>query len=238
MPTIRALGLTVEVDLGEAIPSEDFERAWSRCLVEHGAPDTSVDARAESSLTRLTQTLTRALIDRRRGELLMLHAGAVCHPTTGASIAYVAPGGTGKTTLSRLLGQRYGYLTDETVGVQPGTWLIDPYEKPLSLRTDDGGFPKTERSPDDLGLARAHGQPRLVRMVLIRRDPERRLPQFTKLDLFDAIPMLASESSSLGSLPRPLHLLADLEKAMGGIWLAEYGEAEQLVDWMAESVGA
>lgn len=64
-----------------------------------------------------TQDITRALIAAQIGTLLMLHAGAVSDPVTGRSLVYVAAGGTGKTTLTRRLGQRFGYLTDETVGI-------------------------------------------------------------------------------------------------------------------------
>src|SRR5690606_13126271 len=122
---------TVRVDLGDLDPAE-FDRAWGRCLVaDEDADPESETVGPVSSMVTLTQRITHALIGRRRGELLMLHAGAVCNPTTGAAIAYVAPGGTGKTTLTRLLGQRYGYITDETVGVEPGSWRIHPYQKPL-----------------------------------------------------------------------------------------------------------
>lgn len=69
----------------------------------------------------------------------------------GASLVYVAPGSTGKTTLSQLLGQRFGYLTDETVGIaDDGT--IFPYPKPLSVRRPDAshlkdGVPRRPRPP-------------------------------------------------------------------------------------------
>ena len=79
--------------------------------------------------------------------------------------------GTGKTTLTRILGQRFGYLTDETVGLDPVTRWITPYPKPLSLRTREGGFPKREEGPDGLGLLPAHPAPVLTSLILIRRDP-------------------------------------------------------------------
>lgn len=248
MPLIHALGTTVRVDLGEEIEPEDFAQAWSRCLVSDGeemtgvTPDNTSDdetptVRAHGSMTALTQSVTRALIERRAGELLMLHAGAVCHPQTGRSIAYIAPGGTGKTTLTRLLGQDYGYLTDETVGIEPGSWRIRPYEKPLSLRTPDGGHPKSEHGPDGLGLVTAHPSPRLSSLVLLRRDPGVPGPTWTRLGLFDAIVALAPETSSLSRLDRPLHLLADLYAAVAGCWLVGYAEADEVVPGIVERLG-
>lgn len=239
MPRIHALGTTLQVDLGESIDRAEFDRAWSRCLVpstDPGADEIRPVAPA-NSMVSLTQRITRALIESRRGELLMLHAGAVCHPRTGASIAYAAPGGTGKTTLTRLLGQRYGYLTDETVGIDPQTRRIVPYPKPLSMRTPDGGYPKTERGPDELGLLPAHADPYLTTLGILRREDSRREARISKLDLFEAITMLVPETSSLAMLPRPLHLLADLYADLGGIWLLEFGESEQLLPWLAKRLG-
>lgn len=253
MPLIHALGTTVRVELGEEIDPEEFAQAWSRCLTtgsgetadatadnaRHNARDDETPTvSGQRSMTALTQSVTRALIERRAGELLMLHAGAVCHPQTGRSVAYIAPGGTGKTTLTRLLGRDYGYLTDETVGIEPGTWRIRSYEKPLSLRTTDGGYPKTERGPDGLGLQRAHPGPTLTSLMVIRRsDDNASTASFTQPDFLDIIPQLVPETSSLVRLHRPLHLLADLAEAVGGIWLVEYAEAEQVRDWVSDWLG-
>ena len=51
----------------------------------------------------LTQAVTRAAIDAQAGRLVMLHAAGIQDPTTGAVVALVGPGGTGKTTLIRTL---------------------------------------------------------------------------------------------------------------------------------------
>jgi len=47
----------------------------------------------------------------------MLHAGGLCNPETGASVVYVAPSRTGKTTLTLSLSGRFGYLSDETIAL-------------------------------------------------------------------------------------------------------------------------
>jgi len=250
MPVIHALGASVHVDLAAEIEVGVFTTAWSRCLqVSQAGDGNPVDAdpggagglatiQGDGSMTQVTQAITRQLIAERRGELLMLHAGAVCHPDTGSSIAYAAPGGTGKTTLTRVLGRRYGYLTDETVGIEPRTWEIKPYPKPLSTRTPEGGYPKSELGPDELGLVRAHPHPRLTTLAILRRTPGRDCARISRFDLFDAITALVPETSSLPAMDRPLHLLADLHDELDGVWLLEFGEAEQLTDWIDDQLAA
>mgnify|MGYP003454070666 FL=1 len=55
---------------------------------------------------------------------------------TGVSLVCVAPGGTGKTTRSRRLGQSYGYLTDETVATDADGRIL-PHPEPLSVRRQE-----------------------------------------------------------------------------------------------------
>ena len=165
---LGALGSHLEVrcvGVGADAMAAAMREAWSRCLVEGDTASTPPLERIEvrlddpdrlaQRLMTTTQDITRALIRSQRGRLLMLHAGAVSHPETGESLVYVAPGGTGKTTLSRLLGRSFGYLTDETVGLD-ATGAILPYPKPLSVRADQPGL-KHEVSPDALGLAARAG---------------------------------------------------------------------------------
>jgi len=232
---VSGLGTSTAVDLGSAIDPTVFRTAWSRCVdlaprpPERMGPSGRV-AGPYPSMTGLTRMITGELIGARVGELLMLHAGAVCNTTTGATIAYAAPGGTGKSTLTRRLGKTLGYITDETVGVEPGTWRVHPYPKPLSLRNSDTDHSKSEHDPQGLGMLVAHREPRLRALLILRRDPTIISPIWSRLHLFDAIVALAPETSSLGALDRPLHLLADLYRSLGGFWLVRYGEAEQIVD--------
>ncbi|AQP45550.1 hypothetical protein [Tessaracoccus flavus] len=234
MAMLRALGTTIDVDLnGSPIDEGEFTALWDRCLVEPAAMEASdvvetVHAEGNSSLVILTQHITHALIAARRGELLMLHAGAVAHQTTGRALAFVAPGGTGKSTLTRLLAREYGYLTDETVGLDPATLEIFPYPKPITWAAVKGE-PKIEHAPDSFGLQAAPPRPWLGDLVVLRRTPDRE-PSFTELGVLDAIERLVPESSSVTSLPRPLHVLADVHRR-AGCTLIEYGEADDILDW-------
>lgn len=213
---------------------------WARCLVPEGTAgeeqvigwDTDRDHLAAELHSELTRQVTLTLIQAQAGKLLMLHAGAVCHPGTGEAIAYVAPGGTGKTTLTRLLATRMGYLTDETVGLRTDG-SIAAYPKPLSVRI--GAHRKQEHGPDELGLLPAHPHPRLRRLALLRRDggPVR----VERLSLTEAILALAPETSSLDRLHLPLHRLAGIYDEVGGILRYSYGEARDLAEHVWKEFG-
>ena len=166
----------------------------------------------------------------------MMHAGAVSHPDTGASLVFVAPSGTGKTTLDRLLGRSYGFLTDETVGID-AAGRIHPYPKPLSLVPADGGA-KRETSPDDLGLHYAHPSPTVARIILLNRPAGfSGAPRTEELGTLDAISALVPETSALNRLPSPLHTVAALLDRTGPVLRYSYGEAEDLAPIAAELIG-
>ena len=233
-----------------------LRHAWSRCVraeaaaaalpdagaVRVGLTDESASDHHPDDLTgndeRLlamlaTQAVTQRLIAARRGELLMLHAGAVCDPVSGAALAFVAPGGTGKTTLARALGAQLGYLTDETVGITPD-WTILPYPKPLSLREGNLGEPKREVCPDDLGLVATPTSARLAALVFLERDPAATGVSLQPLGTVEAITRVTGQSSSLSALPRGLHLLADLFERVGPLQLCRYGEAAEAAPLLAD----
>jgi hypothetical protein len=174
-----------------------------------------------------TQRVTRALIAAQAGRLLMVHAGAVSHPVTGASLVYVAPGGTGKTTLSRRLGQSFGYLTDETVGMDADGRIL-PYPKPLSVRRESQPGVKDELSPDALGLLAAPPTPVASRVVLLARDADATTAEVEEVPFMDAVFALTEQSSSLSALPRPLHRMAELVDRAGPVLRLRYAEAADL----------
>lgn len=241
---IHALGGAVDVRLGDpAIDEQVFRRLWSRCLAP-SSPDPRGEAdpstppvlslAGSTSLEAATQRITSALIEQRWGELLMLHAGAVTDPGSGRTLAYVAPGGTGKSTLTCLLGQRLGYVTDETVGVAPDTLAVLPYPKPVTW-ADVAGQPKREHSPESLNLLPTPPKASLARLAVLRRKDG--VPaSFTQLGMLEALEMVVPETSSLSRLVRPLGLLAEVFERVGGVTLIEYGEAEDIVDWCLTAV--
>jgi hypothetical protein len=253
-PLLRLHGLGASVDLqcsGDRadLLASHLRDAWSRCLVELKREPTDavptgppVEARLDGDadlahqLMATTQAVTRALITAQVGRLLMLHAGAVSHPTTGATLVYVAPGGTGKTTLSRLLGQRFGYVTDETVGIDEGLNIL-PYPKPLSIRPPEGGT-KDEVSPDRLGLSAVAAAPHATRVILLGRQASHgSAPEIEELTLMDAVFALVEQTSSLTQLERPLQRLGDLIERCGPVLRVRYTEGAEVADELAQLIG-
>ena len=244
---LGGLGTVLDVTCtGEAADelASSMRTAWSRCLLD--------DARTESGLTveahlddpaalvprlmHTTQEITRALISAQAGRLLMLHAGAVSRCDTGESLVYVAAGGTGKTTLTRRLGRRFGYLTDETVGITASGAIL-PYPKPLSIRRRDNAFLKDEPSPDSLGLRPAPTSPRASRVVFLTRDADATTAEIEELTTMDAVFAAMAETSSLARLDRPLNRLADLLEAAGPPLRVRYAEAADIEDDLADLLG-
>ena len=94
MIRLSALGAVVDVDLSPStLDPDEFRRLWARCLTPDAAAGEPIAADGADSFATLTQSVTRGLISQRRGQLIMLHAGAVAHPETGRALVYVAPGG-------------------------------------------------------------------------------------------------------------------------------------------------
>ncbi len=237
--------------------------AWSRCLhqpaepardagsltlrlveQQHAAPDRLTDRDATefasddlaTLLSAGTQLITRALLAAQIGRLLLFHAGAVSHPETGKTLVFVAEGGTGKTTLARTLGRHYGYLTDESVGIDEHLRVL-PYPKPLSLRSPTI-WPKIENSPDALSLLTPPPESRVAKVVLLARDHTLTSPIVTEFGLLDAIAALGPQTSSLYRLPQGLHRCADLLDATGGALEVRYAEASDLLPLAADLIGA
>lgn len=240
---------------GPEIDNEIFDRlaaAWSRARVEDdvaapqevqlslvGSPRPDKEIVTGSSIDALlsstTQAVTRKLIGEGIGRLLMLHAGSLAHPETGDAIAFVAAGGTGKTTLANRLGQRYSYLTDETCGIDEDL-VIHPYMKPLSIRGE--GPHKIETSPGSLGLLTPTVTPHLVSIVILDRQEQHDGLTITELPLLEAIEELAPQTSSMHRLPDPLHLVARIIDQVDGIQKLTYSENEVLTQLFEERLGA
>lgn len=235
--------------------SERLARVWSRCLSGTGVYEgAAVDRGTErlpytACLTRtdidlagpyqtlqassfeelaelLTSYLTLGAIDAQAGTLTMLHACGVADPDSNRVVALVAKSGTGKTTASRLLGRTLGYVTDETVAIEP-SGAVRAYPKPLSVR--NGGRHKEQLGPDELKLLETPERPFIHSIALLnRQDGWPGEPQLELVPLADAVLALIPDTSSQGHIDRPLQALCELLNRTGGLGRITYSEADQL----------
>jgi hypothetical protein len=256
---LRAMDTLVDLDFGGSLGASlahDVRRAWARCLVPSGSdaadvhlqvvldedPAVVAAASAEGALacTDRTQVLdalsprvTVAAITHQAGALMMLHACGLAGGD-GRTIGLVGPSGTGKTTASRTLGARLGYVTDEALAIRPdGT--VAAYPKPLSIKVDGSPF-KDQVSPDDLGLAPTPAANRLVGLAVLSRDGSAE-PWVEDISTVQALAMLATESSFLVRVPSPLHRLAEIVDGAGGLRVLHYAEAAHLVGLVDRILG-
>lgn len=172
---------------------------------------------------------TNAAITAGRGHRLMLHAAGLAEPLSQRSVALIAPSGTGKTTAAATLGRQLGYLTDETVIVDPDTLAVVPFPKPLSIVGASEHEPKTIHSPDALGLLAAPDHPRLHSLVLLERTATHTgPPQLDLLSLGEALGALLPQTSSVAALDRGLVQLCGVLDQLGGLHRLRYAEADAL----------
>ncbi|OJU40413.1 MAG: hypothetical protein BGN97_11260, partial [Microbacterium sp. 69-10] len=241
---VDVLGLRVLIAPGDALDDAQRERlraAWSGAASADAVtmPDLTVSFYAGKSFDRgmeqLTVDVTLAALEALRGRALMFHAAGVAD-ADGRVIAFVGPSGRGKTTLSRALGRRFGYVSDETVAADE-TRSVHPYRKPLSVVRKD--LPKEQVSPVDAGLLPVPSAPlRLSGLVLIDRDPELAAPQLSTVPLAEALPELVTQMSYLRDHPAPLQSIAGLCDAVGGVRMLRYPDAETVPAIMPEIFGA
>lgn len=249
---LGALGATVEVRVsgGRAESAvAEIERVWHLCTapadghpvakvrvaLDDGIPSLAnldkgvVEGSSLPDLMQmLTQAVTRTAIDAQAGRLVMLHAAGIQHPTTGATVALVGPGGTGKTTLIRTLCSGLGYITDETVAITDDNTVL-PYPKPLSVRREPSSPWKDETDPLHFG-ALAPSKPAILAGIVIldRKDGYLGSPTVEPMFTLDAIAALTPETSHLPEMEKPLRRMADLCDSVGGVMRVTYGEAEHL----------
>jgi len=250
---VEALGVRVAADLSVArVAGEEvaaIRTGWSRARVNGHRVDATVPPALLASqpsparlAAALTTAVTLAAIDARAGELVMLHAAGVADPATGATVALVGPSGRGKTTASRALARHWGYVSDETVGVDPVTLAVVPHPKPLSVKASaqpeaTRGAPKVQVGPDEAGLLPAPDHCRLVRVVLLDRTPDHTgPPTVAPVAVTRAVGELTAELSHLRHWETPLATVAGLLTATGGALRVRYAEAADLVPLLSELV--
>jgi hypothetical protein len=262
---VGAFGAAVVVRVhGSASAELDglLRRAWGRCVVDARQPapfgetqlDVCVDADprvlaeaqqagmltaedARSAMDRLSSAITVAVVTRRAGTLLMLHACGLADPDTGATLALVAPSGTGKTTLARTLGTTWGYVSDETVAIDEDGGVL-PYPKPLSWLGEPDAVVKDQLGPEDCGLLPVRSDLRIAAIVLLdRRADGPRTPQVDLVATVPALAALAPETSYFTQQPTPLQRLARVLTGTGGLRRVTYAEAADLHGTVAGLLG-
>ena len=176
----------------------------------------------------VTTQVTLAALMLTSGDRFNLHAGGLADDE-GRVLAVVGSSGTGKTTATRLLAERLGYLSDETVSITPDG-VVHPHAKPLSVITDpDRPGRKEQLSPDDLGLRSTPDRGRLARLVALRRGvPDPR--GLVLLEPVEGLMSLIEQSSSVAETVDPLLTLLSLVDAAGGVWALEYDEIHEHLD--------
>jgi hypothetical protein len=183
----------------------------------------------------LTSRLTAAAIRGSAGELMMLQACGVASPDAGAVVALEAKSAAVKTAAASVLARTYGYVTDQTVAIQPDGSVV-AYPKPLSVDQEPGA-PKRQVGPDELGLRPAPPKPFLQSIVLLDRvdaeqpgDPEpgRPAPVLRQVPMADALLALIPGCSSPAEVDEPLQSLCRLIDFVGGVWEVTQSEAADL----------
>lgn len=259
---VSALGLPIRIRVRGNRAAEVVDRLavlWRDCSADPGSdPAATVevvfDSRAEvvadadraglvartelaDLLQLLTQRVTLSGIDARAGKALMLHAACLADPSTGRAAAFVAPGGTGKTTLVRTLGPGRWYVTDETTVVLDDGAVV-PYPKPLSIRREPDSRYKDETPAGVLGLVPAQAAVRLAALCLLERDDSHAgPPEVCRLPTLDALVALVPQTSHLPEMTRPLQRLAALCESVGGVHRVTYRDSVDLADVVDEWIG-
>ena len=233
---VGVMGVTIAIDPEDHVTRSRLAAQWSRATVSEleapvsgrvGAdtgPTQSAHARDYAVATQVTLAALRATA----GERYNLHAGGLADDD-GRVLAVVAPSGTGKTTATRLLAERLGYVSDETVSITPDG-VVYPHAKPLSVITDPT-LPgrKEQLSPDALGLRPTPTCGRLARIVVLRRGvPHPR--GLVRVPTLDGLLHLIEQSSSVVEARDPLLTLLSLVETAGGVWMLEYDEIDQHVE--------
>lgn len=234
---IDAFGARWSLDTRGVDPAaaERLRVLWERCRVRGAsAGDDGVEpfVVTDSDPYAVSRALTLASLRRRAGSVVLLHAVGLSHGER--AVALVGPSGAGKSTAALTLGRRFGYLSDETVAVE-ADGRVSPYPKPVSTITDPRApWEKAESSPDELGLRKASGTAYLTALVVLERDPARRVPELAPLPLIDALLAVIAQSSSQPRLDRPLHRLAELAGGAGGPYVLRYSEIGDCTDLIAD----
>ena len=228
-----AVGVRIGIDIGALSMArrDAVVTAWSDArLPRPSSAHATVRAAATGdecqSLSDLSSAVTHAAIAARRGHIWMLHAAGLAAPDGGVVIL-VGRSGAGKTTAMSALARSYGYVSDETIGIERDG-LVHPYRKPLSVITPGERF-KLQHPPRRLGLLPLpHARLHVRRIILLDRNADETHARLSDIPLADALSALAEQSSGLASMAAPLQTMSALIRQTGGVLRATYAEAPSL----------
>lgn len=180
----------------------------------------------------VTREVIRSLI----GTRLLLHAASVSHPELG-TVVMVGASGAGKSTAAAHLGRAGRYITDELTILDPESFVITPYPKPVS-RLDLELGAKRDHALSTLGLGgRGLSDPAgpdtavpsaVVLLHRIRDDEDSASSAISRVPLPEALVRIVPQTSSLEKLPGGLAALATLLATTGGALEVRYREASEL----------
>lgn len=233
----------VDVSALDADGAQAMADRWGRCRELASAETVLLDpepvtvtAGADALPYDLSREVTRRGLQRLTGRATLLHAAALADEG-GRALVLVASSGGGKSTATRVLGRRLGYVSDESV-VLLEDHRIAPHPKPPSLVTDpDRRHRKEEPAPDALGLGTTPPAPRLGRLLTLSRDPDVELPVIVPVGLVDQVLAVLPETSSTWLLPDGLHRLARAVTAGGPPARLRYSEIDTCHDLVRAHLG-
>jgi hypothetical protein len=187
----------------------------------------------EMCQSQMPGIITNAAIDNAPGSLLLLHAGAVAHPISGAVIGLMGISGAGKTTATRMLAQTLGYVTDETLAVNVDDFSVVAYPKPLAIVNVDRPYLKHQRGPTELGLTTSVKKLWLAQILVVNRVPSHAgEPVISDLTPLEVLRYVVPQVSNLARRSRPVRDLLRVLNLGAGIQLLTYRDAADLPDFM------
>ncbi|WP_435201767.1 hypothetical protein [Janibacter sp. GS2] len=233
----------LDVSALEVSAAREMSARWQRCrdlaastTVVLDEDPMTITARTSAAAYDLSRELTRRGLTRLTGRATLLHAAALADEH-GRSLVLVAPSGGGKSTAARVLGQRLGYVSDESV-ILLEDHRIAPHPKPPSLVTDpERPFHKEEPSPEEIGLGPTPPAPWLGRLLTLTRDPQLAEPSIETVGVIDQILAILPETSSTWLLPDGLDRLARAATAGGAPARLRYAEIASCHDLVLAHLG-
>ena len=226
---IDALGSPVDL-VGPSASLRAIEHDWSRCLArderppEATIPVAEADPAEKASTAALTSRITMAGIEGSAGRRLLVHACGLSLDD-GRVLVLVGASGAGKSTATAALcRERFGYVSDETIAIDPD-FSISAYPKPLLVRAG-GAWPKQVVGPDEMGLLACPETLHVSRLVLLRRDGTNP-PRLDPVPRIEGILGLIPETSALARMDTPLTDLCRLIDHAGGVHVLRYSEAAE-----------